>query len=878
MESGFQLIEHLKESPECLPIGRQPLQTALLEFPCLGCSLEKGKRLLPHLNRLDGENCREMIFDYFNIEDADKNEGLKKLSRIVANIKRMSHPSRTPEARKLETERDQSRKGPLPFLRAVGLGTPLKQRSDYVDTETPIIRSHVNLLPNGVGMLSPVASGNHNGRFSSVLLPVGFFDPAVFGLPRNPKKRDAVSEDIERIDMENLYPYIYEAEVKKILDCQISSVKRGRIVDMERREITLQDNAINTFRVLGSTDFYLREQENLMTCFEQLGPLCMLTKMHILPLSKATIASRVRKDGHSVKMSIDPENLSLEYSGSKIGEEGELTLDDFVSDSVAPGKFDELEDYVGVYTMWEQSHHVFSKFVRLLISDEKIPLGSKLYDGTVNFPVDGGMPEVMILTWPAALKSINGKIARNEPILKDDLQQLVEFIDSSLTVASKEEDLMNQFNLSLKAAKEVKKLTLSFSRQRKLQQLSSLATMIVTKSKIVDNIEDLASSYAQLRSYVQLHLEMLRDWDSLDVDTGEWLLSLENSVELVEGLSSVVVFFPDSSEVEFLIEEEVTTLKSTHSFTTFTALYHRSLTFSTECSLSHVLHCPTLQSCYVLPYNPIYLLCAKSNVTSRLVGKGHRQLISDIKKIPHDDTLENIEVLREYAVSHCPVSIFEALTRNDKSRGFVVSSVRPSFVNVGPFRQTKFLRSNAVVHDTDFYEPITGVWYKEYHDEYDNYLDRPQSLEKICLFQFVSSYRKLRSSQADLDSDDEEEENACEVHMAVDNDDWDINTILPKKVRIPTGEIYVYRSPRVVSYKRSEDRCRPEVILFRHHRRAQTFLELNDNSVTRIHEECDIFPEYVGEIKLTKVETVKRRLEFFNFYSFEDDEMQFNVV
>ena len=219
-----------------------------------------------------------------------------------------------------------------------------------------------------------------------------------------------------------------------------------------------------------------------------------------------------------------------------------------------------------------------------------------------------------------------------------------------------------------------------------------------------------------------------------------------------------------------------------YSFPTFLSVYHRAITFTTRCSLTPVLICTTLQSCFILSYNPLYLLCARSQVTTSFIGDNQKDVIEDTKKEALHCNLNVGGDLQFLEVSNKPVAILDALTRFDPSKGFVISNLRSSYVNLSRFRPLKFVKARSSDHANHFWNPETGLWYEEYRDAYDNYLDRPLNLEELCLFQFMSWYEKMPgSSEACSDAYDTSEE--------VDTD-----TTVEGKIVMATTDSGVYSS------------------------------------------------------------------------------------
>ena len=82
----------------------------------------------------------------------------------------------------------------------------------------------------------------------------------------------------------------------------------------------------------------------------------------------------------------------------------------------------------------------------------------------------------------------------------------------------------------------------------------------------------------------------------------------------------------------------------------------------------------------------------------------------------------------------------------------------------------------------------------------------------------------------------------------------------------------------MVAYPTYENSVLSEVVLFRHHRRIDSIITLEQDSLFDKLNECDVFPAYDSAGKrLTKVQTVKSRLDLFNFCKIEEDFIKFDI-
>ena len=136
----------------------------------------------------------------------------------------------------------------------------------------------------------------------------------------------------------------------------------------------------------------------------------------------------------------------------------------------------------------------------------------------------------------------------------------------------------------------------------------------------------------------------------------------------------------------------------------------------------------------------------------------------------------------------------------------------------------------------------------------------------MCLYQFLSSYRKSTESVSDQGGDELEDANLHgeEQLLAVSNDDWLGDEVIPDCIKLTNGEVYVRRKVAcVISYPvNDQDQIvASEVILFRHHVIADKFTELDKDQFAQLHRQRDVFYDEIVDGKpLTKIETIKMRL------------------
>ena len=810
--------------------------------------------------------------EYFEIVENEAALEMEALSKAIVKAKRRIHPSRLPNARKIENRRAaKARKGPVYFIKAIALG-PFRKcvscgkvqssvtcygcKLTSREATTSALFDPVISVVEDLGMIAPFKNNSmaNSSTFTMSLLPSSYFPPDFVTYKRAPSKKTPVNLD-GSLDFKAIYPAVYEREVVKLQQCTFNAVRTGRITNFQQRKIILNAPRVDSSSVMGTNDYYEREQKNLIHAFQQLGPILFKTELFIPPDCPSSVASQLHINGLDVKASIDDDKLNVDYVISSDGVDGNCSLGDFI----------DVDQNLMITTVHHQTHHMVRQFVRLIVQDPSSILGAEHYDATLQFPLDGSSSKAVIFSWPLKLFKLNQKITLQLPIVDRDRQELEDLIDASLTVATSVNDLKDQFSMKDDLAIEASNLCEKLQRQQfdgnqKIQQLPSMVTMVKSCTTISNANLDVV--YNRIRLFVQLKLEAMH-WSDLLVDTAEWLNSLQDEIQVYRDSNSLFIFISDWTDMSIPLEPEITSSMKRYSFTLFQAVYHRSLTYSTVSSLQPILRCPTLESCYVMPYHPWYLLATRLQCVTTLIGEKQKEAILDAKckGSPEVSFLED-SPLKPLESTHTSVSILDALTRHDPTKSFILTSVRPIYVNLR--RETlKFIKARSINHADHYYNNESNLWYEVYMDMYENYLDRPETVEALCLYQFSTMYKKQTLSIEGDDEDDDDEEEAEGLKMAIDTDSWcGDDSILPHGLKIKTGELYQLKGKAsVMSYNvDSSNFKRVSVILFRHHRRENELLRVDNEAVDRLYYEKDAIPEALDGKELTKVETVQKAL------------------
>ena len=930
--SGLDLLNHLKSSQHCCEKytthkSSPPLGVIFKQFGCLFCGLKKGKSLRVHLED-SLFNCKIEFCKFFNI--AAHGDVTEQIMRKVINSKRMNYPSRNPENRRQENPSTKKKKGFKRFLKETAVGPSiyfcslcgisgtrrqiinvnqeLKQCRNCQngvpepeDTE-PFINSKYSIVDFS-GMIGPEEGINSlaNERFSTALLPSSYFSLEEFSFPRVPNSNQKHVRDIYRglMNYAEVYPLIYEQEVKKVTDCNISAILPGRISNLQKREIQLYNPPIQTSKIPGTDDYYHRGQVDVLHAISQIGPIFLMTEVNIQNKPLALFATAFLLDANG-RLRLDvifdsgTHEASYKVHLSHTPEE-ECPEDCLIQD--LQSLIDSIKDAdkkVSLATSANCIQNFFIKFYNLMICDPDSLLYSSLYDANMQFPLDASFSRATVASWPEQLTILNQKIAQNDILTRNDVNNFLNYVDSVLTTSVSVSYLQDQFNLDPEVANEVSKLAQKHQLKRdleKCQQMPSIMTMVKQESKL-ENKEEISKLFNSFLDFMEIKLLCL-EMIQLEMDPESWLMTVEeesgfqiyviddfihlmlspqvcyhidNSVHLVHPPEFTLVF-PFKPETQDLIEN--------HGLTLFQGLYHRALSFSLISSLQVIHKSTMLLDAFILPYSPSYILAARSSVTSYFVGENQKAAVKKLKCTPKSPNFAPGDPLEIFATNHKQVTLMESIYRYDRNKSLSKSNVKPIFINISKQRRLKFIKSKGENPSKLF--KSGSDFYEIFEDNYDKYLLKKISSGKICCYEFLAWFNKSGDDSEDRDNGDDGDdgenggdgdngESSEGPKMSLTNDDWlGCEVQLPLKIELTNGDTYIRRKKqKIVSFP--DTRSDPEaamfrdIILFKHHTSREELENLTTAEILNIYNEKDIFPEenFNGK-QLTKIETVRTR-------------------
>lgn len=924
--SGLDLLNHLRISDRCREKYTESQNKSLLgliylQFSCLFCGLKSGKFLRPHLGK--NSFCKMEYCKFYNI--AIQGDVIGKIMNKVRNSKRIDFPSRKAENRRQENASEKKKKGVIRFLTETAIGPAVhscstcgisgtRRQMVNIDQDQKQCNNCINGIAHPVvpepfiepkytivdflGMIAPEAGTNSldDEEFSTVLLPSSYFPFEEFSFSRVPNSNQKHVRDIYRgiMDFAEVYPLIYETEVKKIIDSKYSPVLPGRISNLQTREINLYSPEIQTQKVPGTDDYYHRGQFDVLHSIAQSGPLFLMTELNIpnKPLALFATGLLLSANGH-VRLDVIFSESGTHEASYKVHmshpPEVEYCEDCHIQD--LQHLIDSIQDAdkkVSLATSANLIYNFFIKYYTLIICDPDSPLYSELYDANLQFPLDSSFSRATIASWPKYLTTLNFKIAQGEKLTRDDVNDFLNYVDSVLTSSVSVSHLQDQFNLDHNLATEISTLAETHQLKRnfeKCQQMPSIVTMVKRESKL-ENKEEIFKLFKSFLDFMEVKILCLEQ-DQLEMEIETWLMTVEEesgfAIYVIDDYihlmlppqvcyvdTSVHLVHPPEFTLVFPFEPETQDLIDIHGLTLFQGLYHRALSFSLISSLQVVLKSTMVLDAFILPYSPTYILAARSTVTSYFVGENQNGAVKKLKCAPKSLNFSPGDPLEKYENNHKQVSLMESIWRYDSKKCVSKSNVTPVFINISKQRRLKFIKAKSGDHSNHF--KSGADFYEIYEDNYSKYLKKKISSGKICCYEFLAWFKKSgQVGDESDDSDDSDGENSDNVvnegahFMSLTNDDWlGYEVKLPLKMELTNGEIFVRRQKKkVVSFP--DIRNDPEaamyrdLVLFKHHTSREEFENLTSTEIINMHGERDILPEMGNGKQLSKIETVKKR-------------------
>ena len=625
---------------------------------CQFCAYNVGS-LRPHLKKQ--ESCRNQYLEIYN------SSTMEELFKEIKKQERKSFASRSYTARKQENKMTRYEKfmkkvavSPQNITCSTCLSAGIRKRmtkvtnTDQADKtlsrhdvfyqcevcsfgvkkyhQEPIFEVIGRLVVPEMNIMAPICSANHdkdNICPTTVLLPTTAHAPKVYDLKRQPQSQVNNVKRLFTRDFvfgEKEYEIILEGELKKIIDInETACVYPGSIVSVDEKKIHLEKPFTNLSKIGGSEDYYLRMQKDFLFTVSQAGSVFLFTELIIPYYTDGSLATQLLLDGVPL-LDIKLEQGNIIYHLHSENEDclktcQQVSLCDYLNQD--PNKQTIKPSTVANYT-----DHFFRSFIHNVIKNVESDLKPDYYDANLVFPIEASITKCKLSSWPSKFKWVNEKISKKMPFDRQEIMDFVFLIDSVITTSTCADVLETDFGLTEKEAEEVASLAFRYQLSEQVDacvQMPSSITMIKIAPKIeISKSMELQDKYQIIRQKFETKILCMEHWER-SVDPLTWLYDLEEEkfVSVHEEGAVIKIMFEDL-EIDIDKEQEVSYMMEEYAFNLLEAVYHRSLNFALKSSFDLVIKCESLQSSFIRPFNPMYLLYAKLPVTTRVVGSNYQ--------------------------------------------------------------------------------------------------------------------------------------------------------------------------------------------------------------------------------------------------------------
>ena len=735
------------------------------------------------------------------------------------------------------------------------------------------------VVPSTTGVATPIGNATH------LLLPSSF---SALDRVKNliePKLSPEIIHKVQsypgEVDFNSFAAYAFEHQMKKILQCKISSgIYNGEIVDSRKKSITLSEPFLTTSRVKGTDDYYDQVEKDLKFTIFQEGSVFLKVTAHLPKQTDCSLATGlmqlnenhiepktiVNKDGtEKTEFKVHP-HASL----SGICPEDCLLVLDVKEHAANKGITPKMVSYGSFLT----STATYIRSMKTQLSTLAVKtLGATRYYSGMQFPNDDPDSTLVVAAWPEALKTVNEKIAGKEHLTTEDIEAMTEFIDKNIIATINPAHLESLLKSEVRV-KEVIKLAKLFQYDVNGKQhvLSNLTMKRERPSPpegerwspvdlmtMTDTLEDIKNTFCErIEEIEDMHFSFdststLNDvLDEFSQQEGFSLLKNGRYFHLKFPGKPIYKLLPDGILLDLIKKKELSDLS---------AIYHRSISMTTEAKLEIVLKRPDLRDRAINQFNPILLFASKAKNEVELFvaekSSNVRDFVRGSNKMP--------DQLEELRLDFVEVSNEKAFWILDPKKHLFERDSKPLYVGIKYDRSLKFKVAKISNQPSNFTSIVDGKEYELVRNLYDMYLDR-FGFAKLTYKQLLHRYDKEakergNEEEQEVDVEDEEEN----VLITCRDDEEASEGQLPKVIMTLKGEKLVRRKRgRVILHKApplgSEDYMFMNVVLYHPHS-SEKEVKLEPEGIEELFGKKDENPMMDGEGKtLTKLETVRAKM------------------
>lgn len=527
----------------------------------------------------------------------------------------------------------------------------------------------------------------------------------IIGKDKKVSEQNIEIEKLYRNDPLSIYDLdrLYENEIHKYKYFENStSLFVAQIQDVNAKTLSSVEKVKSEFGITGSEDWRNVQQTQFQERQSQLGHIYITVKIELPLNSLDLIATSLVQDGYVITNDtcglgtgeiVVKYLMHLNHKSDTDCDQSCQTLDlkEWIEENLF--ETDKLcHQQIGIQVA--AIHQRLFSFVKNLVQAPASCLFSNSYYFQLIFDVDGTSAIVGAI-WPEKLDEINKNIASRGGCLdeKEEIEDLIQFIEGILSSSSEERIIRSNFNISIEEAKRIAGLVKSYQihicnnmceescDHRHNIELPSLTTILKTKCSELNS-----TASDKMKAKMKLEMESLSLQEKTNMSTYDWLESVWEKViaEIDDEMKEFKITLDDGDELIFEIDEKVEMfLEQFLSDNPLTALYHYALSCENHKDDSFlVIKRLKLIDSYTKSYNPGFLRAQESTLCVNLVRSNRlfRKLITSSK---HPITNEEKDLFsnRDIFFSHRLISLLEAMSLADKTKRRIVSSSKCEFVN-----------------------------------------------------------------------------------------------------------------------------------------------------------------------------------------------------
>ena len=612
-------------------------------------------------------------------------------------------------------------------------------------------------------------------------------------------------ESLKLDDIQRLFTNIWKKYQNVVLYAQRFF---GNISDEENRQLSNIEPLVNDKQIHSSDQWFANLNNDIIHRFDQLGTkafsvTCQVPQKNI--------------ESYATSKLIQNSTITLDYVGNTNNEmKTKYWQHNHMTDIDCPStcektdlsvEFNSFQNRISTKYITSYTNSVFQKlhaFVENIVKNQSFSLHGNDYIFTVSFDKLGNA-NIEGIIWPIKNDDIN--IALHEESYSEDVDeeaylQHQRFVEQNISTSSSAMSLKEQFGIDDTEAIELSDLVKRYQIDLKMNpSLPSLETFYnhghlenVSKSNI-DEAE-------RLTSYLLSLLFTLSDHSKTTLSTKDWLLNINNTVEICwdtsSGLYESVSLKLGDQQFNFLSDKLLLDYVSHYSKPIyncqFMGYYQFALAIIESSKNQVILRKDEIVNCFTYSYNPV-ILKAFQSFTNVFPVHGTFTFHNDIESVA------SLNLGKSIAKCHKKVSLNELVSLNDSRKSRIISNPSVQFVNTNPNCQELFQKVFEETENTYSTEDESG-----HFEQLFSVLIRHRlrlNGDFLILAEFASWYQFLGNEKSKNILEDINEMEIENIQKSHEISSSITRNQLPAYILSSNGQVSQLRkSPKILSYSK----------------------------------------------------------------------------